>query len=147
MDDQDMQMVRLWVLADRLLIRRLQNIAMENLCRRREIYTWDNPQGSRHRSSVWRPSTHWIPYVYENTRINSRLRKFTFDQVKFFLDPDAFDKYPEHFPDELCYDIARWMIRRIMVHKSQAGPLTYRTRCQLVLVVPSPNYYLLPEDE
>lgn len=143
MDNEDMEMVRLWVLADRLRIGRLQNIAMKNLSRRRELYTWE--AGSRRRSSVLRPSTHWIPYAYDNTLSHATLQQFARDQVRFFIDQKILDDNPEHFPPQLYVDIVRRLLTNSVIHKSDVGPVTFSTKFDARMYMPNMAEYLVSE--
>lgn len=95
-DAQCMCLANLWVLADKLLMRSLQNSAMgklETLC-------------ARH---------HWIPvvilnYVYDNTQKKSQLRRFLLYKCALKLDAENYTRFPEEFPKEMLLELAVYLI-------------------------------------
>jgi hypothetical protein len=93
---QDLDLVQLWIVADKLLIRPLQNAVIAVL----EDF-WEEPF-VRHRG----PTTSWIPYVYEHTSVGSPLRDFAADVCAYKVSPERFSEAPDDFPKEVLLDMA-----------------------------------------
>jgi hypothetical protein len=93
---QDLDLVQLWVVADKLLIRPLQNAVIAVL----EDF-WEQPYARRAR----RP-TSWIQYVYDHTSVGSPLRDFAVDVCAYNVTPEGFAKAPDDFPKEVLLDMA-----------------------------------------
>ena len=94
--DQDLDLVQLWIVADKLLIRPLQNAVINVL----EDF-WEEPF-VRHGG----PSTSWIPYAYEHTTAGSPLRNFAIDICAYKISAEGFAAHPEDFPKEVLLDMA-----------------------------------------
>ncbi|KAF8866003.1 hypothetical protein BDZ45DRAFT_735952 [Acephala macrosclerotiorum] len=131
MDDQDMDLACLWVLAERLMIPRLQNVAMRLLHQRRENCSWEihDTKVFRKCTSLYQPSSHWILYVFDNTNSRSDLRRFAVHQAVFFLDAETFEKFPDRFPKELLLDLARYVTHYRWLKRDKLGPLTTHDMC------------------
>jgi len=85
-------LVHLWVLADKLLIPRLQNVVLRYL----------------YQVMIRIKTTPFsiIPYVYEHTTSNSPLRRFVVDYCASKLKPEKLQKFPQDFPSEMVTDLA-----------------------------------------
>lgn len=93
---QDLDLVQLWIVADKLLIRPLQNAVIAVL----EEF-WEEPfvrQGG--------PTTSWIPYVYDHTSVGSPLRDFAADVCAYKVGSERFAEAPDDFPKEVLLDMA-----------------------------------------
>ncbi|KAG4442582.1 hypothetical protein IFR05_001912 [Cadophora sp. M221] len=99
-EEQDLHLVQLWVLADRLLISRLQNIVMEALQK-----LWASPNCA---------STAWIPYAYDHTAAGSQLRKLAVDQAIYHFQPSAFTACPDDFPKDMLFEMALATSKAVM---------------------------------
>lgn len=90
----DMQLVQLWILADKLGLGRLQNQVVDNI--EEEEYR-----------------TNFVPtwcakYIYENTVDGNPLRRLLVHQCFWHLDHKFFAEFPEQFPKELLLDYATY---------------------------------------
>lgn len=114
LDKQDMHLVCLWVLAERFLMPRVQNLAMVYLYQRRKASVWivNAQYDYRERTSIYRPSSHWIPYVFENASPDSLLYAYALHQAVFFIDAETFIESPEHFPRDLLLNFAIFVTKR-----------------------------------
>ena len=91
---QDKALIQLWILGERLLIPRLQNSAM------------DEPMRVHYHTNII-PTCHFR-YVYENTAVDSALRRVFVDTfVGHFSTPDLYDEYPKQFSQEMLLDIVK----------------------------------------
>jgi hypothetical protein len=91
---QDLDLVQLWIVADRLLIPSLQNQVMKEL------------------SSLWgfdglrEPTTKWIAHAYEHTAPGSPLRLLAVDVSAYLLRLSRFEDSSD-FPHEMLFDLAK----------------------------------------
>ena len=85
----------LWVLAEKLLIPRLQNMRVDRL------------EGYRKATEL--VPTNSIVYVYQNTAQESPLRRFLVYACAGHLDPEAYKGIPERFPQEMLIDLVTLM--------------------------------------
>ena len=92
-------LIRLWVLADMLLIPDLQNIAIKGI----------EKQSSMSNSVC----SNMYQYVYENTVLDSPLRKLMVFQVAWQLDPECVIEDKDFFM-ELPADMARDLVFELM---------------------------------
>ncbi|KAE9374842.1 hypothetical protein N431DRAFT_503602 [Stipitochalara longipes BDJ] len=90
-DSLYLNMVGLYVLAERLIIPRLQNYIMGSL---KEVF--DN--------KAW--STAWMASAYEGTGADSPLRRFAVDMLLYQVPPNWKKEHEKHFPRELLVDLA-----------------------------------------
>lgn len=91
---EDNCLVQLWVLADRLLIGRLQNEVLRCIDERRE--------------KSKQIAIHTLNYIYENTPSGSPLRRFVVHYCTFLSSSKQLEDKSAHFPHEmpiemLCY--------------------------------------------
>jgi hypothetical protein len=93
------QLIQLWVLADRLLVPRLQNQAMAVLDNQRR----ENAPGSR-------PSSTSYNFAYENTKENSPLRLYITEYCVF--DRQNQIQYPGNYPHQMLVDIINYTRRK-----------------------------------
>lgn len=92
---QELEFIKLWILADALLIRPLQNHIVEVL-----EAIWDDPRSG---DPVW---TDFIPYVYDNTSEESPLRHLFIDKIAYdWGSSDILEHHAEALPRELLLDL------------------------------------------
>lgn len=103
--DQDINLIQLWIVADKLLIRPLQNAVINVL----EEF-WEEPF-VRHGG----PSTSWIPYAYEHTTVGSPLRNFATDICAYKISPEGFAAHPDDFPKEVLLDMAMVLSKAVSI--------------------------------
>jgi BTB/POZ domain len=103
--DQDINLIQLWIVADKLLIRPLQNAVINVL----EEF-WEEPF-VRHGG----PSTSWIPYAYEHTTAGSPLRNFATDICAYKISPEGFAAHPDDFPKEVLLDMAMVLSKAVSI--------------------------------
>jgi hypothetical protein len=103
--DQDLNLIQLWIVADKLLIRPLQNAVINVL----EEF-WEEPF-VRHGG----PSTSWIPYAYEHTTVGSPLRNFAADICAYKISPEGFAAHSEDFPKEVLLDMAMILSKAVSI--------------------------------
>lgn len=94
-DGEVLQLVKLWALADMLLLARLQNAVIDRL---QEM--WRLP------SRFHRNSTSWIRCAIELTIVSSPIRMFVLRHLQFEVDYNIFLRYPEHFPAVVLFQLA-----------------------------------------
>ncbi|KAK0126628.1 hypothetical protein ONS95_008214 [Cadophora gregata] len=88
-DTDDMKLFRLWVLADRLLIPRLQNAVMSKLYKMEEIFLETIDKNN-------------LGYIYNNTAKGGSLRQLVLQQFVLLDDPiRVFSKGTGLFPKEM----------------------------------------------
>jgi hypothetical protein len=90
--DEDLALVLLWILADKLIIPELQNLVIKKID---EIYE----------VTEIIPTT-VLDSVYAKTSVESPLRRWFFYQCSTQLESDWFTEHPEHFPQEMLIDMA-----------------------------------------
>lgn len=93
-DKEDLDLVYLWLLAERLRMPHLQNLVMETI----ELV---NDKGDG------------VPFktfnaIYENTTVGNKLRKYAFHTAVAWCRPSTFTNYPEAFPLAMLIDIANY---------------------------------------
>lgn len=88
---QYLLLVKLWVLADRLCIDRLQNVIINHIVR---------IQGE-----CGRMSSACFSYIYESTAEGSPLRRLAVDQAAWFGDSDSFLSRLQDYPKEMLLEI------------------------------------------
>jgi hypothetical protein len=89
--DQD-DLIRLWVLGQRLLVPKLQDQTIDALHKRSD--------------EDWTAPTHMTKYIYDNTVEGSALRRWIVDQCTL-VDPDCFvPEQIEGFPREMLFELA-----------------------------------------
>jgi hypothetical protein len=95
---KDLDLVHLWVVADRLLMRPLQNCTIRTLDRMWYSYTFNGPRF---------PTIEWIRCVYEHTAPGSPLRKLAVDLCMWggIEDQENEEKFRENLPPEFFFDI------------------------------------------
>ena len=81
----------LWVLSEKLLIPRFQNLVMDTL-----ISTWEKE----------RCTTTCISYVYANTGDRAALRRVIVDKVAWHMKDGTFRAVQSFFPKEFYFDLA-----------------------------------------
>ncbi|PMD64785.1 uncharacterized protein K444DRAFT_625422 [Hyaloscypha bicolor E] len=89
-DSMYLNMVKLWILAERLIIPRLQNFIMDSLVEMSE--------------ESW--STLWMATAYESTSSDSPLRRFAVDVLLYQVPAYGKKQCQNHFPRELLVDLA-----------------------------------------
>jgi hypothetical protein len=114
-DSMYLNMVKLWILAERLIIPRLQNYIMGSLVGMSEKF--------------W--STLWMATAYESTSSDSPLRRFAVDVLLYQVPAYWKREYQNHFPRELLVDLA---CEAIIDGKN--GMQYFHTRVNKVYMVP-----------
>jgi len=130
--ERDLNIIQLWLLADKFLIPRLQNDAMK-----RFLKILEN-QKNKH-EAIYR-STHWIPHVYAEgrTALDSPLRHLAVDLCLYSTSSSWSNAHPDHFPHQ--------MLMELMSQTILSRVNTYLTEKQYMHVRPARNY-LVVEDE
>lgn len=88
---EDMCLVNLWVLADKLLIPQLQNMTLGAL-----VKICGKAQGL---------ATHCLEYVCANTSKDSGLRRWFVHRCAFRIESNSFLEHPEEYPHQLLLEI------------------------------------------
>lgn len=91
-ESEDLVLIQLWVLADKLLVPELQNLVLDKIDEIREV-TQVIP-------------TECLNYAYQNTSSDSPLRRWFVHQCVTQLEPEWFTEHPEHFPHEMLIELA-----------------------------------------
>lgn len=97
--ERDLNIIQLWLLADKFLIPRLQNDAMKHF-----VKILEN-QNYKHKG-IYR-STHWIPYVYAEgrTTLDSPLRHLAVDLCLYSTSSSWSNAHPDHFPHQMLMEL------------------------------------------
>jgi hypothetical protein len=97
--ERDLNVIQLWLLADKFLIPRLQNDAMK-----RFVKILEN-QRNKHKA-MYR-STHWIPHVYAEgrTTLDSPLRYLAVDLCLYSTSSSWSNAHPDHFPHQMLMEL------------------------------------------
>ena len=106
MDEEDMTFIRLWILADRLGMPKLQNNVMAI------IVTISN---------VFRPAWETFEFIYHNTAESCPLRALTTRQCATELDPVIFIVSPSAFPEQLLLDTAVYCAEHLRIGGDEDG--------------------------
>ncbi|KAK0099688.1 hypothetical protein ONS96_008185 [Cadophora gregata f. sp. sojae] len=107
-EEHNLNLVHLWVIADELLIHRLQNMVITAI----EDFRKSN-------SSL--KTTKWFPFVYQNTLDNSPLRHLVVDtclyEYNFQNDegPHLVEQRPDDFPQQLLLDVFKETTKAVKV--------------------------------
>jgi hypothetical protein len=88
---EDMCLVKLWVLADKLLIPQLQNMTLDAL-----VKICGKAQGL---------ATRCLDYVCVNTSKDSGLRRWFIHRCAFRIESKSFLEHPEEYPHQLLLEI------------------------------------------
>jgi hypothetical protein len=91
---EDMHLAELWVLADKLCMRRLQNMVLTHI------------EGINIRAHFVAVET--FHYVYDNTAGGSPLRRYLVRICALDLQPSAFTEFVDDFPKSMLVDIAEY---------------------------------------
>jgi len=95
--ERDNALFKLWVLADMLLIPRLQNQIINKAER---LSNEENPV----------PGGHFLKYVWENTASGSPLRRWILHQYATTVMPDVFQKRAYLFPHQMLIELAMFNV-------------------------------------
>ncbi|KAN0103411.1 hypothetical protein V8E51_011724 [Hyaloscypha variabilis] len=115
LNEQDANMVGLWILGDKLMIPALQNAAMKTL---KKLLPFRN-------------STAWIPAVYEGTIPGCQLRAFAVDYARAQLPAGWVAEHPEHFPQEALVELYTSMEASYNIWTTGVDTKTrFMTRCK-----------------
>jgi hypothetical protein len=90
-DKASRNLIRLWVLAERLLIPSLQNLAIDTI----EIFR-------RKHNAIW---TDMFKYVWGNTAANSPLRRLFIQQCVWNLSKEGFSSSRIHFTTDMLVEL------------------------------------------
>ncbi|PVH85663.1 hypothetical protein DL98DRAFT_605229 [Cadophora sp. DSE1049] len=91
-DGDHWKLIRLWVLADKLLIPRLQNVTIIKLTEMEKAFN-KTPVGC-------------LNYIYNNTAAGSPLRLLLLHQCACLMDPKSFLKAEAEFPKSMLIELA-----------------------------------------
>ncbi|KAF8854929.1 hypothetical protein BDZ45DRAFT_805374 [Acephala macrosclerotiorum] len=95
---EDQALAETWVLADKFCLPILQNLVIKYMSKiailRLDAPTWT------------------FKYVYENTGIDSALRRFCILSVAAHISQSVFKKFPERYPLEMLIDFGAFMLGR-----------------------------------
>lgn len=115
-EEHNLNLVHLWILADKLLILRLQNMAVVEIqaCRQRNGFA----------------TTKWFRLVYEHTSVDNPLRHLVVDSCLYEYDfrsevgSHVVDQRPDDFPPQLLLDILKGVTGaiRTAVDPTPGGP-------------------------
>lgn len=105
---QDMSLVRLWILADRLIVPRLQNRVMDILS---ELLL------NRRNRPV---TSEWLSYAYQSTSAGSPLRDLALDVCLYKMLPTTIRTNPDGFPHQLLIDIATASVLKEVLEPKEA---------------------------
>jgi len=97
-DEQNLAIVHLWILADKLLIPHLQNQVMR-------VFSKLVSQGLDEYDGQYF-STNWIPMAYERTPPDSPLRHLAVDLCLFEVWTSWRNSNQDHFPREILLDFS-----------------------------------------
>lgn len=102
--ERDLNIIQLWLLADKFIIPRLQNDAMKRFLKIFENQT-KKPK-ARYRS------THWIPHVYAEgrTALDSPLRHLAVDLCLYSTSSTWSNAHPDHFPHQMLMELTSQII-------------------------------------
>ncbi|KAL2068338.1 hypothetical protein VTL71DRAFT_16436 [Oculimacula yallundae] len=92
--EQDMNLIQIWLIADRLLIPRLQNIIANDISSTWSIFRFTN-------------SVPWMAYAYEHTNPDSPLRHLVVDCCIYKIKDVVSAEHQDEMPRELLLDIFR----------------------------------------
>ena len=97
--ERDLNIIQVWLLADKFIIPRLQNYAMN--CFLKILQN----QRDKHKG-VYR-STHWIPHVYADGRTSpdSPLRHLAIDTCLYSTSSLWANAHPDHFPHQMLMEM------------------------------------------
>ncbi|KAF8865994.1 hypothetical protein BDZ45DRAFT_735942 [Acephala macrosclerotiorum] len=135
-----LDLIHLWVMADRLLIRPLQNSAIDILEK-----LWSDP-----------PVAEWsvvLSYIYENTTPSSPLRHLLVDMIAYLWSSDEMiDNFPDNIPKQLLLDVLKIhsnSVFALFVSDSQGRRVATTDECgkQAYTCVRSWRSYHVPEDD
>ncbi|CZT46405.1 uncharacterized protein RSE6_06829 [Rhynchosporium secalis] len=118
LEEQDLHLAQLWVLADRLLVPGLQNEIVDIL--------------QKFQRTARLASTLWIPFVYENTAAGSPLRKLAVDYALFCLDSAVFRKHAQNFPPEMLLEFAMATAKAIVRDEPPAMSVDSKDICDFI---------------
>jgi hypothetical protein len=130
--ERDLNIIQLWLLADKFLIPRLQNDAMKRFLKILENQT------KKHKAKY--RSTHWIPHVYAEgrTALDSPLRHLAVDLCLYSTSSTWSNAHPDHFPHQMLMELTSQI--------TLSRDYTYRAERQYTHVRPARNY-LVVEDK
>jgi hypothetical protein len=115
---QNLALVELWVLAEKLLIPALQNVVV------REI--------EEHRSCSHKINTLCLHYVYEKTKRGSLLRRLMVDMCFSHLKVPSYMKHPERYPQEMLIELVTAFGNEIAsLDRTKAAPSTDFSRYEV----------------
>jgi hypothetical protein len=97
MAKENLALSNLWVLADKLLIPRLQNLAINSMEKSRQ----------KLKIVATRPAN--LNYIYSNTSLESPLRRLVVHQCAANLDIAWFSKEGDQFPKKMLLDIITYL--------------------------------------
>lgn len=90
-DEENLALIQLWILAEKLLIPQLQNLVLRAM---------NKTQG------VAGVSSRNIRYVYDHTDKGSLLRKYIVHRCACFVDPERYEEESQSFPQEMLLELA-----------------------------------------
>lgn len=100
-DEESLALIQLWVLADKLLIPRLQNDILREIKRFQE-------------DEAIIPIT-GLGYAYKHSSKDSVLRKFLLDLCACYMDPKKYSTEPDYFPKEMLLELVEMYATKLDV--------------------------------
>lgn len=118
--DEYLQLVKLWVLADRLCIAPLQNAAFDKL------YSIKLPLNDDDIPSI----VSFVDSIYSITSSNSKMRQFVVAKCAFYIEPDDIRSVFRAFPYDFVVDYASYLHNRTIINKEirRQGVSYYHTQ-------------------
>ncbi|CAG8961801.1 hypothetical protein HYFRA_00013977 [Hymenoscyphus fraxineus] len=106
---ENLLLVKLWILGERLLMPALQNAAIDAL---EEIV-----------NNAFYTLSHHYKYVYEHTLPGSALRRYVVEQlIVYFVAEDWLENLRTHFPPDMLFDIFKSYKTRFPLLRSKDHP-------------------------
>lgn len=99
--EEDQSLVELWVLADKIDMPELQNLALRSIDKLSHVFS--------------RIASGFFTYVYENTNEDSLLRRYFVAQCSHFIPTGGFKEHAGNYPHEMLIDIAEFSAARFKV--------------------------------
>ncbi|TVY50522.1 hypothetical protein LCER1_G005361 [Lachnellula cervina] len=106
-ENLDLPLIQLYMLADKLLIPRLQNTIIQVM--------------HQHVRENTLTSINALDYVYENTKMGSLLRRFILDLCACYMDPEHYSTNPEKVPKQMLLELDAAYATKFKVVEAEKG--------------------------
>ncbi|KAH6709027.1 hypothetical protein BKA61DRAFT_579107 [Leptodontidium sp. MPI-SDFR-AT-0119] len=84
--------IKLWILADSLLLPRLQNTVVEKIIQVQDTFG--------------KTAVNCLPYIYENTAVGNPLRQLMLHRCACIMRAEFYTDKPEYYPKEMLLELA-----------------------------------------